>query len=107
MFAVEAVMELIEALLAYFTNTVSFVRVGGFAISHAGLMGAVMALSGVGTGSPNIAVIVIGNIFVLILEGVIVGIQVLRLEFYEMFSRYYKGDGKEFVSYRSVFEKSK
>ena len=40
----------------------------------------------------------IGNIFVMCLEGMIVGIQVLRLEFYEMFSRYYEGKGKPFQS---------
>jgi V/A-type H+-transporting ATPase subunit I len=43
-------------------------------------------------------VLIFGNIFVMVLEGMIVGIQVLRLEFYEMFSRYYEGKGKPFVS---------
>ena len=43
-------------------------------------------------------VLVFGNVFVMCLEGLIVGIQVLRLEFYEMFSRYYEGGGKQFTS---------
>ena len=38
----------------------------------------------------------IGNVIVCLLEGLIVGIQVLRLEYYEMFSRFYKGTGREF-----------
>ena len=39
---------------------------------------------------------IIGNIFIIGLEGLIVGIQGLRLEYYELFSKYYVGDGKEF-----------
>jgi V/A-type H+-transporting ATPase subunit I len=101
MYIVEAIMELIEVLLAFFTNTVSFLRVGGFAVAHAGLMSAVMILAKADSGSPNIPLIIFGNILVLIIEGVVVGIQVLRLQFYEMFSRYYKGDGMEFESFRS------
>ena len=46
-------------------------------------------------------VIVIGNVFVMCLEGLIVGIQVLRLEFYEMFSRYYEGNG---IPFRTIKE---
>lgn len=99
-FLLETLMEAVEVLLSYFTNTVSFVRVGGFAISHAGLMGAVMLLSGIETGSGNLFIIIIGNLIVMILEGLVVGIQVLRLEFYEMFSRFYTGNGREFVSYK-------
>ena len=49
-------------------------------------------------GIALILVAIIGNIFVMCLEGMIVGIQVLRLEFYEMFSRYYEGKGKPFQS---------
>ena len=41
--------------------------------------------------------VIIGNIFVMAMEGLIVGIQVLRLEFYEMFSRFFEGDGKPFT----------
>lgn len=100
-FILETLMELLDILLSYFTNTVSFVRVGGFAISHAGLMGAVMLLSGVESGNPNFIIIILGNILVMVLEGLVVGIQVLRLEFYEMFSRFYTGEGKEFISYKA------
>ena len=41
-------------------------------------------------------IIILGNAFVCAMEGLIVGIQVLRLEYYEMFSRFYKGSGREF-----------
>jgi V/A-type H+-transporting ATPase subunit I len=63
------------------------------------MMGVVMMLAGEASGSPNPIVIVFGNMLVIVLEGLIVGIQVLRLEFYEMFSRFYSGTGRAFVSY--------
>jgi V/A-type H+-transporting ATPase subunit I len=100
MFFLESFFELFEVLLSYLTNTISFLRVGAFALSHAAMMGVVMLLSGVGTDSPNIIMIIIGNIIVAAMEGLIVGIQVLRLEYYEMFSRFYKGAGKEFKPYK-------
>ncbi|MBO5522095.1 MAG: ATPase, partial [Roseburia sp.] len=75
------------------------VRVGAFALSHAGMMGVVMTLAGYESGSPNMIVVVLGNILVSGLEGLVVGIQVLRLEYYEMFSRFYKGTGKPFQSF--------
>ena len=103
MFVVQTFFELFELLLGYFSNSLSFVRVGAFAVSHAAMMEVVLMLAGAehhgSMGNP--IVIVIGNIFVCGLEGLIVGIQVLRLEYYEMFSRFYKGNGREFKTYGS------
>jgi V/A-type H+-transporting ATPase subunit I len=96
MFFVEAFVELFDVVLSYATNSISFVRVGAFALSHAGMMGVVLTLAGYESGSPNIIVVVLGNILVTGLEGLVVGIQVLRLEYYEMFSRFYRGSGKPF-----------
>lgn len=91
------IFELFETFLSYCTNSLSFVRVGAFALSHASMMGVVFSLAGTvptaAFGSGNLIVIVIGNLFVMALEGLIVGIQVLRLEFYELFSRFYGGKG--------------
>ena len=98
MFFVEALVELFDVVLSYATNSISFVRVGAFALSHAGMMGVVLTLAGYESGSPNMVVVVLGNILVTGLEGLVVGIQVLRLEYYEMFSRFYKGTGKPFVA---------
>lgn len=100
MFFVEALVEGFDVVLSYATNTISFVRVGAFALSHAGMMGVVMTLAGLEKGSPNWLIIVLGNLLVAGLEGLIVGIQVLRLEYYEMFSRFYSGSGKPFVSFK-------
>lgn len=100
MFFVESLFELLEVVLSYITNSISFLRVGAFAMSHAAMMGVVMLLAGAETASPNIIVIILGNLLVSLMEGLIVGIQVLRLEYYEMFSRFYRGTGKEFKPYK-------
>ncbi len=100
MFFVQAFFEMFEVLLSYFSNTLSFVRIGAFAVSHAAMMEVVLMLAGAEHGNTgNMVVIILGNIFVCGLEGLIVGIQVLRLEYYEMFSRFYKGNGREFKPY--------
>ena len=99
MFFVQGVFELFEVCLSYFSNTLSFVRVGAFAVSHAAMMEVVLMLAGAEAGTPNWLVVVLGNLFVCGMEGLIVGIQVLRLEYYELFSRFYRGNGREFKPY--------
>jgi len=102
-FCIETLFEMFEVFMGLFSNTVSFLRVGAFTLSHAGMMGVVMLLAeGAGAGI-GIAIIVLGNLFVMGMEGLIVGIQVLRLTFYEMFSRFYPGTGRAFEAVR-VFE---
>ena len=101
MFVVQSFFELFEVCLSYFSNTLSFVRIGAFAVSHAAMMGVVLMLAGAENGGTgNLLVIVLGNIIVCGMEGLVVGIQVLRLEYYEFFSRFYKGDGREFKPYQ-------
>ncbi len=107
MYFVEGIFGLIEVLLSYITNTVSFLRIGAFAMMHAAMMSVVMLLAGAGNGSGNLIVIILGNILVIALEGLVVGIQVLRLEYYEMFSRFYSGTGKEFQPFQSNNVESK
>ena len=103
-YIMEHFFELIEVVLSFFSNTMSFLRVGAFVLSHAGMMSVVLVLSDmVGAGASPV-VVVLGNLFVMAMEGLIVGIQVLRLEFYEMFSRYYDGDGKPFVPIGTAHE---
>ena len=85
--------ELFETLLSYLTNTLSFMRVGAYAITHVGLMMVVQMLA----GSGNLVVIILGNLFVMGFEGLLVGIQVLRLEFYELFGRFYDDGGIPYV----------
>lgn len=99
MFYIQSFFELFEILLSYFSNTISFLRVGAFAIVHVGMMMAVEMLAAGGTAKV-IIVSILGNVIVMAMEGLVVAIQVLRLEYYEMFSRYFTGNGKTFESLR-------
>jgi len=92
----EKSFDLIETLLSFASNTISFVRLSAFAINHVGLCMAVYILGGMVSGGGSLLVAVIGNVIIIGLEGLIVGIQVLRLEYYELFSRFYAGDGYEY-----------
>lgn len=92
--------EMFEVILSYLSNTMSFLRVGAFVMVHAGLMMVVfilIELVGGVTSIGGIAILVLGNLFVIALEALLVSIQTLRLEFYEMFSRFYSGSGREFT----------
>ena len=82
---VEKIFEIIEMTLSFASNTISFLRLAAFAINHVGLCMAVYLLADMSSGVGNIAIAIIGNIVVIALEGLIVGIQVLRLEYYELF----------------------
>ena len=95
-FWVETLFEMVDMLLGFASNTISFVRISAFAINHVGLSMAVMILADMGTGIGHVLIVVIGNALILVLEGMIVGIQGLRLVYYEMFSRFYRGDGRPY-----------
>ncbi len=105
-FILENFFELFDVLLSYITNTISFVRIAAFALNHAGMMMFVFILARMG-GSENLAIVIIGNIIVIGLEGFIVGIQTLRLEFYELFSRFFSGEGREFRPINKLSSKLK
>ncbi len=96
-YCIQSFFELFEYCLSYVTNTMSFLRVGAFVLVHAGMMEVVFTLANMSSGFGYIAIVVIGNIFVMGLEALLVCIQVLRLEFYEMFGRFYKGNGRSFT----------
>lgn len=95
-YIMQNLFETIEYVLSYFSNTVSFLRVGAFVIVHASMMMVVFTLAGDPKSVKGIIVIILGNILVIALEGLLSGIQGLRLEFYEMFSRFYEGEGRAF-----------
>ena len=95
-YVVEKLFESLEVLLSYVTNTMSFLRVGAFVLVHAGMMLVVFVLAQTVGGVGYWVVVVIGNALVMALEALLVAIQVLRLEYYEMFSRFYSGEGRPF-----------
>ena len=87
--------EAIQTLLQLLVNTLSFVRVGAFALAHAGLAAAINALcAGVGTRWLAILVLVLGNALIIVIEGLVVGIQTTRLVLFEFFIRFLRGDGR-------------
>ncbi|MGB8327288.1 MAG: hypothetical protein WCE48_06885, partial [Steroidobacteraceae bacterium] len=72
-------------------------RVGAFALAHAGLSVAIVGLAGAATSRPVAALIlVLGNVFVLALEALLVGIQTTRLVLFEFFIRFLRGTGRVF-----------
>ena len=97
-FIIEGFIDIFETCLTFLSNTMSYLRIGGFILSHAGLMLVFSIISEMFDGVGGIIVMIFGNIFVTGFEGFIVGIQVLRLEFYELFSRYFKSGGIPFKS---------
>lgn len=93
----ESIFEGIETILGTLSNAISFMRVGAFALSHAGLSLAFVVMSGMTTNIvAKIFILIVGNVLILTLEGLVVLIQCLRLEYYEMFSKYFVGDGLEY-----------
>jgi V/A-type H+-transporting ATPase subunit I len=93
-------IETFEIVNGYVASSLSFLRVAAFSLNHVALSLAVFTLAdGMGTMGHWITLI-LGNIFVIVLEGIIVAIQTLRLEYYEGFSRYFYGDGTPFKPLR-------
>ncbi len=91
-----SLMESLESAFSDFVHTLSFMRTVAFSISHVALALAIATLSGELDGAGRILTLVLGNALILVLEGSIVAIQVLRLEYYEGFSRYFTCFGREF-----------
>jgi V/A-type H+-transporting ATPase subunit I len=97
--ALEGSVELVDALFAYFANTISFVRVAAFAAVHAGVFIAMFALADTLAhsrfGQPlGVVTLVLGNVVMILLEGLTVSVQVLRLEYYEFFGKFFRGGGE-------------
>ncbi len=96
--------ELFEVILSYVTNTISFIRIGIFVLVHAGMMSVVFTIADFTGNSLGIVgyifVVILGNIFIIFLETLLAGIQVLRLNFYEIFSRFFSGQGRPYIPVR-------
>jgi V/A-type H+-transporting ATPase subunit I len=91
-----ALMEGYEAIMADISNTLSFLRLAAFSLNHVALSFALFILANMLHSAGYWVTVVLGNIFILVLEGAIVAIQTLRLEYYEGFSRFFGGDGRAF-----------
>jgi V/A-type H+-transporting ATPase subunit I len=96
---IKSFFELFETLISLLSNSVSFVRIGAFAVAHAGLSAVVFILAQLVSPSLGVGywiVVVLGNLFIVGFEGVIVGIQSMRLEYYEFFSKFFNGGGMRY-----------
>lgn len=93
-------IELLETVIGSISNTLSFLRVAAFSLNHVALSIAIFTLADMLGGVGHWAMLVAGNLFVIVLEGGIVAIQVMRLQYYEGFSRYFSGNGQEFMPLR-------
>lgn len=85
-----------ESIISYVSNTLSFLRVAAFSLNHVALAIAVFTLADMLGPTGHWISVVLGNVFIIVVEGFIVTIQVLRLEYYEGFSRFFRGDGRIF-----------
>ncbi len=97
----ESGIEALDSVLRFLANTVSFVRVAAFALTHAALFVGVFTIAdmvshGTHKGLGYILTLIIGNIVIIVLEAMVVSIQTIRLEYYEFFSKFFRGGGVEF-----------
>lgn len=94
---VTASLELVETLAQLLINTLSFARLGAFALAHAGLSAAVITLAAMPDSAwISTSILVLGNAVIIALEGLVVSIQTTRLVMFEFFRRFYTGAGREF-----------
>lgn len=96
MFLVQSVMDLVETSISMLSNTLSFIRVGAFAVAHGGLSLAIFALAGEEPTPGFWVTIAIGNLFIIGFEGLIVYIQTMRLHYYEILGKFFHGGGMQF-----------
>ncbi len=96
MFFVQSFMDLFESVISLLSNTLSFVRVGAFAVAHGGLSLAIFALAGEEPDLGFWITIILGNLFIIGFEGLIVGIQTMRLHYYEILGKFFHGGGMRF-----------
>lgn len=102
----ESIVELFDDLIRFVANTVSFIRVAAFALSHAALFIAVFSIANVvshekGGGISYWLTVAIGNVIIILLEGLVVSIQTVRLEYYEFFGKFFRGGGERFKPFGS------
>ena len=93
-FLMKWIVELLEIFSGYLSNTLSFMRVAGLGIAHACLMISFFTLADMTSGVFSLLILVLGNVLVIGLEGLSAGIQALRLNYYEFFTKFFHGTGK-------------
>ena len=97
----QAVVEFVDAVIRLVSNLISFTRLAAFGLMHAAIGGIVFAgaaaLWGGVAGSIAAALVFVGgNVLAFALEALVTGVQALRLEYYELYSRVFTGEGHPF-----------
>ena len=98
-YIIQVFFEMLETFISYLSNSLSYVRVGAFAVAHGGLSAAIFVLAELGGADHGFGywvTIILGNVFIVGFEGLIVGIQTMRLSYYEFFSKFFTGGGMEY-----------
>ena len=91
------IVEVLEIFSGLLSNTLSFMRVAGLGIAHASLMSAFYQIAEMpGNIVVQVLIMIFGNVLVIVLEGLSAGIQSLRLNYYEFFTKYFTGHGMAF-----------
>jgi len=104
----ESLVGAFEAVLSYLANTISFVRLAAYAMSHAALLLAAFMMAAevrhlsFGGSLLSVLVIIAGNVVAIILEGIVASVQALRLEYYEFFGKFFSGTGQPFKPFHLV-----
>ena len=94
--AVKGLGEFVETLMRLLVSSVSFSRVGAFALAHAGLSAAIVGMADAAGGAVGFVILILGNILIIALEGLVTGIQITRLVLFEFFTRFFHAGGREF-----------
>ena len=106
LYLLESFIEIGDTIIGFLSNTVSFIRVSAFALAHAGLFLAVFSLA---QSFQHVRggiiwywlIVLVGNIGIIVVEGLVVSIQTIRLEYYEFFSKFFKGGGELYQPLKS------
>jgi V/A-type H+-transporting ATPase subunit I len=107
-YVVQSIFELFETLIGFLSNSLSYVRIGAFAVAHGGLSAVILILAEMVSARHGIgywAVLALGNLFIIGFEGMIVAIQTLRLEYYEFFSKFFVGGGTRYTPLTAIPER--
>ena len=91
-----ALGHLAESGLQLLVNTISFARVGAFALAHASLSAAISVMADSAPVWAWLPIMILGNLLVIALEGLVVSIQTTRLVLFEFFNRFLHGEGRVF-----------
>lgn len=103
---VKSIVGAFEVTLLFLANTVSFVRLAAYALSHAAILAAAFTMADQVRSMPRlgatlaVVLIVAGNLAAMVLEGLVASVQALRLQYYEFLGKFFSGEGTPFTPFR-------